>query len=198
MEKISVRQLAQYWKKHHHEASCNPDEPIVLGSVEEIDLEDKGDDRIWVDNGQVLLFVNCPGAVHEHVSQELSWQVQNACREAGILDFVSPGGSTSWYVENQLACHSKFQKEADFSLTLIESDAVRQKYPVLVAEVAAHHESLHHLLCEAAAWLNNCTDVLYCVAIKLYPASDKIHLLFLERSCLPSQNPYPPPGESQV
>lgn len=48
-EKVPLRLLADYWVGEH-EKCCHPGEPIILGMIEDIDLEDRCDYRFVIGN----------------------------------------------------------------------------------------------------------------------------------------------------
>lgn len=181
-ERFPLRLLADYWVNEHSKL-CHPDEPIVLGPLEDIDVEDRGKYQYWVDNGQVFLHIKCPGRVHESTSATLAYLIMKSLDKAGIgLTYINPGGSVTCAVENQLGCHARFCKEPDSSIQIATEIQSNQMFPVIACETAAHHENLHHLLCEAAAWLNSRTDTVYCVVIKLYPSKGLCVIYQFERS----------------
>lgn len=171
-KKVPLRLLADYWIDQHYQC-CKPDEPIVLGLVEDIDLDDRGAYQYWIDNEQVFLHIKCPIGIQESFSSTLSYVLMKSFDDVGIgLEYIKPGGSVTCPVVNQLGGNFRFKKEPDTSIVACPSFRKgAQNFPLIVCETAAHHESVHHLLCQAAAWSNNQTDVAYCVVIKLYPST---------------------------
>lgn len=192
--KVPLRDLASYWVEQHSR-ECNPEEPICLGLLDDIDIEDKGNHRIWVENGQVFLHVRCPESLHERIIVELVIALHEACVKAGIRESVQQSGSTTMHVENQLGCHTKFKKEPDVSLSISDEYIGSQEYPVFASEVAVHHESLPRLLCEGSTWLNSRTDMVFCLLIKIYPASRRIRIFLLGRTVPLGDAVFPTPIE---
>lgn len=179
-KKVPLRLLADYWIDQHYQC-CKPDEPIVLGLVEDIDLQDRGEYQYWIDNEQVFLHIKCPNGLHGSISATLSYVLMKSYEEAGIgLEYINPGGSVTCKL---LGGNLTFEKRPDTCIVASPSSREgAQNFPIIVCETAAHHESLHHLLCQAATWLNEQTDVAYCVAIKLYPSAGVCVVYQFERT----------------
>ncbi len=101
-------------------------------------------------------------------------------------------GSTDQYYVAKHATTILHVKQPDSSIKISRREKFnllrgRQEYPIFVSEAAYTHESLHDLLVEGSNWLNEATDVQYCLLWKTISITETfaIHIYVVSRM-LPS------------
>lgn len=168
-------------KMAEHAARCDPGDNMLIGRLEEIDIDDSRDYSIWVENNLVYLIIKCPTELHELIAGYISSVTTKGLLEASLFDQMISSGSTDRRVTNNLACHASFNKQPDGSLRIETEFEHLQVFPVITCEVAVRHESLHRLLCEASIWLNDSTDVVYCIAAKFNDQTGRLRVYLFGR-----------------
>lgn len=183
MVRYTAQSLAKIAKARHAK-HCIPDEEIYLGPLSGIDVQTCGDHSIWVESGEVYLIIGCPDKVHGRVAGSMGRDIDEALQSVGLRKVLKPSTSANQPVE--LESNVKFEKSPDGSYYLSRDYNKHQIYPVIVVEVAVNHKSLHRLFCEASAWLNARTDVVYCIAVKIDVKTKKAYIYLLERTQTPA------------
>ncbi len=153
---------------------------VILGNVEDFDFENFPKEkrlRVFVDGGKVY-YISHPNPPHETTSRKLEQSFMTAAGEQSLA--LWRDGSSTYGYANLLCCYVG-KKEADASFSLKNATG-RQLYPVIVVEVAYLHESVPMLLKEGAGWLNEMTDVQYCLLVKISEDGTKMEVILLERS----------------
>jgi hypothetical protein len=168
-----------------HNIACPGEVDISLGKVELFDMSQSGEVDVLIQHGEVYYFIHCPLFMHDSIVHELQMAFLRAVEEAlgeRCDDLVFWAGSSDVLVQNQLGCHAWEKKHPDSQLRLQPEFRERQKYPLLIIEVALKHEDLHKLLCEGALWLNDKTDVQFASLAKIWEEEKKLEIFILKRA----------------
>lgn len=154
------------------------DDLLVLGDADSISREELADAdiRYFIHMRQVIAIKGltpmreeCIGILTDEIIRKTS---------------MHSIGHRKWPIQNDLGCHAFTNKQPDLSFRpALRHPDVR---PMLITEVAVHHEPLWSLLMEGRAWVQ-APGVEYVILAKIFPnpAQRHVRVTVLERTAEP-------------
>ena len=149
------------------------DNDIEVGSYFDFNANEFKDieDSLFIDNDTVFLVKFGLSYLHELTAYTFTKAVDSALGDVNAKHPFTGSGSAQVQLVNYLGCGKSQLKQPDGSFSFI--DQSKRCDPFMVLEIACCNESLSTLLKEGACWLNESTETVFALLIKLHVNDEK-------------------------